>query len=482
MEMTDTLSVDLGETESPPGSARSAHDYLFLVLKCDAPAAHQLRISLKGVNEVLIGRGDVGADGDAEVRRLPGSARIDIRIPDPWCSKQQVLLSRTSGGWVARDLESKNGSSIGGVRFRKASLPDRAALEVGHTIFLYRELQGRLSFVGADLPCERLSPPQTGPDLFRTLSPQLQQQLHVLRRAAPSALPVLVHGESGTGKEVAARAIHELSGRRGPFIAVNCGALSPGLLESELFGHVRGAFSGATENRAGLVRAAHQGTLFLDELAEAPHAVQVRLLRVLQEREVLAVGSTTPVAVDVRVVAATHGDVHAMADRGEFRADFLARLTGFEIRLPPLRDRPEDIGHLAAGFLRAALGDRSGVTFDNDVGRALLRYHWPLNLRELERVISAAAVLVTNGRVSLAGFADRLEKVPDTSAPSVVPSGTPAPTINAPPHGSRNHLLAALRAHRGNISGAARTLRTSRTHVRRLIARHRITTEEIDER
>jgi DNA-binding NtrC family response regulator len=479
--MNDTLSGDHGRAEPAHGAARSAQEFLFLVLNCDEPNAHHLRISLKGVNEILIGRGDIRDDRETDVRRLPGAGRIAIGIPDAWCSKQQVLLSRTAGGWVARDLQSKNGSFIAGARFQEARLRDRAALEVGRTIFLYRDLPARPNVAEADLLCQRLSAPHAGPDLFRTLSPQLQHQLQLLRRAAPSALPVLVHGESGTGKEVAARAIHELSGRRGPFIAVNCGALSPGLLESELFGHVRGAFSGATEHRAGLVRAAHQGTLFLDELAEAPPAVQVRLLRVLQEREVLAVGATTPVPVDARVIAATHGDVHAMAARGEFRPDFLARLTGFEIRLPPLRDRPEDIGHLAAGFLRATLGDGSGVTFDNEVGRALLRYHWPLNLRELERVISAAAVLAVDGRVSMAAFADRLERLPDTGAPSWVPTGPPPPAVVSDPRGSRAHLLAALRAHQGNISGTARALCTSRTHVRRLMARYRISSGELGE-
>jgi transcriptional regulator with PAS, ATPase and Fis domain len=312
------------------------------------------------------------------------------------------------------------------------------------------------------------------PDLFRTLSPVLEQQLQLLRRAAPSSLPILIQGESGTGKELAARAIHHLSGRTGPFIAINCGALTSSLLETELFGHVRGAFSGATDHRPGLIRAAHQGTLFLDELAEAPQSIQVRLLRVLQEREVLVVGATAPTPIDVRIVAATHGDVHAMAKRGAFRADFLARLAGFDIRLPPLRDRPEDIGHLAAGFFRAALGDRfDGLAFDDDVGRALLRYPWPLNIRELERTIGAAAVMIDN-RVTLAAFGDRLAAAPrvPTAGMSDVPSTAPLARAGEPVRGSRDHVAELLRVHRGNISGVARALSTSRSHVHRLLVRY----------
>ncbi len=471
----DTLSADSLVARTTDGLAPAMHEYLFLVLKADEPSAHHVRLSLANVSELHIGR---GARDRVELRPGAVPGRLELGLPDAWCSKQHVVMIRTRGGWVVHDVQSKNGSMIDGHRIREAAaLPDGALLEVGRTFFIYRQVSDGPSSVGAE-PLT-LGPPPSAADLFRTLSPTLEHQLGQLRRAAPTALPVLIRGESGTGKEVAARALHELSGRRGPFVAVNCGALSPGLLESELFGHVRGAFSGATDSRVGLVRAAHQGTLFLDELAEAPHAVQVRMLRVLQEREVLAVGATTPAPVDVRVIAATHGDVHALAARGEFRPDFLARLTGFEIRLPPLRARREDIGQLTAGFLRAARGDRSEMTIDGDVARALLRHPWRLNVRELERLITAAAAMATDGRLSLDAFGDRLERPAEDGPVAPVIALAPVTPEIAGPRGSREDVVAALRTHRGNISGAARTLRTSRTHVRRLILRHGISVGDL---
>jgi DNA-binding NtrC family response regulator len=478
--MTDTVTGTPETPEADQSSGTSLQEYLFLVLRCDEPGFHHTRISLDRVHEIAIGR----PNSDTPAIRGPDSnGRIELDIADPWCSKRHLLLQRLSGGWIATDLHSKNGSLIGGSRFEKARLHDRDVIEVGHTLLLYRSVSARVDYT-THLPVKTLPTPPQGADLFRTLSPVLEQQLHLLRRAAPSSLPVLIHGESGTGKELAARAIHQLSGRTGPFVAINCGALHAGLLESELFGHVRGAFSGATEHRSGLVRAAHQGTLFLDELAEAPHDTQVRMLRVLQEQEVLAVGATTPVPVDIRVVAATHGDVHAMAKHGSFRPDFLARLTGFELRLPPLRQRPEDIGHLAASFLRAALGDRfDRVTFDPDVGRALLQYPWPLNVRELERTTAAAAALIDD-RVTLSAFTDRLVPSltgPEPSAPSTPPPSALPESPHEPARGSRDHVAALLRAHRGNISGVARELSTSRSHVHRLLARYGLSSRGNDE-
>jgi DNA-binding NtrC family response regulator len=464
----DTTTDDLPRYLDPAPHPRAVRDFLFLALSCDDPGLHQLRLSLDGVDEVSLGRGT-----DLTVRRLDGE-RIELEIPDPWCSKQHLRLHRLDNAWRASDLRSKNGSRIDGARFATARLHDRDVLEIGRTIFLYRRFTGRLDLFAAGPPSKTLEAPPSGPDLFRTLSPVLEQQLHLLRRAAPSPLPVLIHGESGTGKELAARAIHELSGRPGPFVAVNCGALSPGLLESELFGHVRGAFSGATDDRSGLIRAAHHGTLFLDELAEASHEVQVRMLRVLQEREVLPVGATSPVRIDVRVVAATLGDVHAMAKRAAFRTDFLARLTGFELRLPSLRERPEDIGHLTTGFLCAALNQRfATLAIDSDVGRALLRYPWPLNVRELEQTIGAAAAR-TDDRLTLASFDERLTSVSGafTPAAATLPSSIELERPTEALRASHDHLAALLDFHRGNISAVARALSTSRTHIHRLLARH----------
>src|SRR5207244_11071980 len=218
-----------------------------------------------------------------------------------------------------------------------------------------------------------------------TIAPAMSSALVPLAAIARTALPAIVLGESGTGKELIARALHALSGRRGPCQAINCAAIAQTLLESELFGCRRGAFSGATEGRPGLFRAADGGTLFLDEIADLPMLAQAALLRVLQESEVLPVGATRPVHVDVRVVAAAQRDLRSLAAAGRFRPDLLARLDAFTVALPPLRERREDLGLLCAALLRRLAPDRcERLRLEPDAARALLHHAWPLNVRELE--------------------------------------------------------------------------------------------------
>ncbi|MDC3379228.1 sigma-54 dependent transcriptional regulator [Planctomycetota bacterium] len=218
-----------------------------------------------------------------------------------------------------------------------------------------------------------------------------------LDRVAKSRLPVLIRGETGVGKELIARAIHSRSPRidTGVFVSENFAAVSPGLAESELFGHVAGAFTGAVEQHDGLFLRAHEGTLFIDELGDMPQAMQAKLLRVLQDGEARRVGSNTPVRVDVRVVAATHTDLQQLADAGTFRTDLMYRLAVLELVVPPLRSRLEDIPALVAHFLNRLepelgreLPPASDVFLD-----ALLRYDWPGNVRELENAVRSAALL-----------------------------------------------------------------------------------------
>lgn len=224
-----------------------------------------------------------------------------------------------------------------------------------------------------------------------------------LRRVAPTDTTVLIQGETGTGKERAARAVHELSTRKGePFLAVNCAALSEGVLESELFGHVKGAFTGALRDREGLFEAAGRGTLFLDEIGEISPAMQQRLLRVLQEREVTRVGTSKPVTVQARVVAATHADLQTLVARGRFREDLLYRLAVFPLTLPPLRERRGDIPLLALHALRElrAWGvAREGLSCSPFAMRLLRQFDWPGNVRQLFAVIEAAAIHADFGRI-----------------------------------------------------------------------------------
>jgi len=226
-----------------------------------------------------------------------------------------------------------------------------------------------------------------------TSDPALGRALELLRRSAPARLPVLIRGESGSGKEVAARAVHELSPRRGaPFVPVNCGAIAPELAEAELFGHERGAFTGAVASSLGAFGAANGGTLFLDEIGDLPLPLQVKLLRALEAGEVKPVGSPRPRSIDVRIVCATHRDLRKLVRAGSFREDLYYRLAGVAVELPPLRERRGDIVPLAEHFLAQ---ERDGVErrFAVDAQGRLLAHPWPGNARELRHVVQLAVVL-----------------------------------------------------------------------------------------
>ncbi|MGE5198455.1 MAG: sigma-54-dependent transcriptional regulator, partial [Rhodospirillaceae bacterium] len=230
-------------------------------------------------------------------------------------------------------------------------------------------------------------------------------------RVAPTDASVLLEGESGTGKELLAKAIHVHSRRAaGPFVTINCAAIPEHLLESELFGHKRGAFTGAIADRAGKFEAAHRGTIFLDEVGELPPPLQVKLLRVLQEHEVDKVGETRPVSVDVRVIAATNRQIEKMLGDGSFRDDLYYRLAVISIRVPPLRERAEDIPLLVDHFLteHSRRVGRERPRVDRQVFAAFNLYPWPGNVRELENVIERAVVLDTDGSIGLADLPDRL--------------------------------------------------------------------------
>jgi len=227
-------------------------------------------------------------------------------------------------------------------------------------------------------------------------SEALKRVIDMVQRAAPTDLTVLVHGESGTGKELIARAIHRLSARKdGPFIPVNCAAIPEGLLESELFGHERGAFTGAIRARPGRFELAREGTLFLDEIGDMPVAMQAKILRVLQERQFERVGGTRSIGADVRVIAATHQDLEALAAEGKFRSDLFYRLQGVRLMMPPLRDRIDDLPLLVTHLLERAAQRlwRQPATVSTEALRCLWTYPWPGNIRELQHVLEGAMVL-----------------------------------------------------------------------------------------
>jgi len=429
----------------PIERSRKGAPHLLEVLDGATPLRPLARRSLAGADEVLLGRGE-GVTREGRTLR--------IGLPDRWMSTAHARLRREGESWRAEDLGSTNGTFVNGEPMRERELADGDVLEMGHTHLLFR----------ASAPEQGLPPPPL--PALATMSAALAESLGSVPAIARSMLPVIIGGETGTGKEVLARALHELSGRSGPFVAVNCAAIAPTLLEAELFGHRRGAFTGAVETRPGLVRAADGGTLFLDEIGDLPLPVQAALLRVVQEREVLAVGSVEPVRVDVRVLAATHADLEDAIAVQHFRADLYARLAGFVLQLPALRKRREDLGLLIASLLRKHGGER--VTIAPEAGRALLCHRWPMNVRELEQCIASALALAGDGPIGLAHLPESVRR-PLPRAPAI--AGLRPRTLAPEDIQQRDQLAALLREHDGNVAAVARVLGKARMQVHRWVKR-----------
>ncbi len=316
--------------------------------------------------------------------------------------------------------------------------------------------------------------PNSHPPLLDSANPVMCRVLQMAAGVAITPATVLLSGESGTGKEVLARDIHRQSDRAGhPFVALNCGAVPATLVESELFGHERGAFSGATERRVGRFEAAHRGTLLLDEISEMPLELQTRLLRVLQEREIHRVGGSTPVPVDVRIIATSNRDIRRMVERGDFRADLFYRINVFPIHVPPLRERLEDLGALSERILAgiAARFGRAPAWLSTGAVDRLSRWHWPGNVRELSNVLERALVLVQQARIDAEHIMlDADLPSPEPRVRGGEPRLKPAVPIDALRDLEQETILRALAACGGNRTHAAERLgisiRTLRNRLR----------------
>ncbi len=419
------------------------HPAIFIGLAGDDPGQPPARYSLAGLDRLDLNRGD--ARGAVRATHA-GAHVLTLALSDARMSGKHARISRLGGSWILEDLESKNGTWIGNQRVTRHTLADRDAIVVGHTALVFRTRGGEAG------DTDRLPEAPLG---LATMSPVLAARFAELLTAAASNVPIELTGESGTGKELVAQAIHRASRRKGRFVAVNCGALAATLIEAELFGHKKGAFTGAGDERTGLVRSADHGTLFLDEIAELPPAAQPALLRVLQEGEVLPIGADRPVAIDVRIVTATHRNLDADVDANRFRADLRARLLGVQVSLPPLRERPEDLGHLISSLLAKIAPGRT-LVFAGDAIAALYAYAWPSNIRELERSLAAAAA-VARDRIELAH----------------VPANVRTPRSAGPENDDalRDLLIAAIARHAGNLAAVARELGKDRTQIRRWMKR-----------
>ncbi|RKG93909.1 sigma-54-dependent transcriptional regulator [Corallococcus terminator] len=312
-------------------------------------------------------------------------------------------------------------------------------------------------------------------------SSQMRAVFKLVETVSHSTATVLIQGESGTGKELVARAIHYRSARRDkPFVAVNCSALTETLLESELFGHVKGSFTGATGNKKGLFEAADGGTIFLDEIGDVPPATQVRLLRVLQEGEVKRVGANEPVKVDVRVIAATHVDLSRAKEQGKFREDLFYRLNVITIDLPPLRDRPEDVPLLAHHFLKVYTGkaDKKVNGISPRAMEALTCNRWTGNVRELENVIERAVVLTANEAIDVEDLPPGFQAAPQADSAVEVFSLAHLPYAQAKRLAmrafERRYLSALLEKNNHNVSSAARAAGVDRSNFRRLLKQYEV--------
>jgi transcriptional regulator with GAF, ATPase, and Fis domain len=367
----------------------------------------------------------------------------DVVLEDPKVSRRHAMLEPVAGGVVITDLGSHNGTFLGGCRL---GAPGTLA-PVGSTVRVGKTL---LRVVGdvhrfRDYPAQPREPLVGGPALDG-----VRRQIEVL---GPCSSPVLVQGETGTGKELTARALHRASGRDGRFVALNCAALAAELVEAELFGHSRGAFSGSRRARTGLFRSAHGGTLLLDEVGDLALGLQAKLLRVVEDGQVRPLGEDEPTSVDVRIIAATNRDLQRRVEQGAFRADLLHRIAASRLVLPPLRDRVEDIPLLAVHFLRP-----SGVRLSTPAMELLLEWRWPGNVRELVHALNLAVTQACHrGREQIWA-----EDLPPQLAH---PPARPLELAGTADEQLRSQIEAALRRHRGNVVRVARQLGLHRSRL-----------------
>jgi len=438
---------------------------LFCVLEAGCASRPVSRHALDGIDSIKLCRAPLPRAGRSE--RDSAGRLLVIRLADRRLSSEHASISLRGDKYVFDDLESKNGSRINGVSVRSAPLQDGDVIEIGQTFLTFRARAPLPETEPRDLV---ISSSQIVAGLG-TLHAELSARFSDLARIAESEVSVAILGETGTGKELVARAIHQMSKRDGKFVPVNCGAIPKDLANGILFGHAKGAFTGAIADAVGEIRAADGGTLFLDEIGELPLEQQTALLRVLNDRNVTPIGGTAR-EVNFRLVVATNRDMREAVSAGRFRDDLWARVLGFETKLPPLRERREDLGLMLGSLLsRFQPPGAPEVTIRGDAVYALLEYEWPQNARELEQCIKSALTLCHDGVVT---FADLPERIRTPYADEASAPDADVHLDDEVDELRKKRLIALLEQTEGNVSDAARRLKKHRTQIQRWLKRYGI--------
>ncbi|HBY7789160.1 TPA: two-component system response regulator GlrR [Klebsiella aerogenes] len=427
-------------------------------------------LKLLGMRLVSEGYSVVTAESGPEALRVLTRERVDLVVSD-------LRMDEMDGMQLFAEIQKAQPGMPVIILTAHGSIPDAvAATQKGVFSFLTKPVDKDALYKAIDDALEQSSPAtdERWRQAIVTRSPQMLRLLEQAGMVAQSDVSVLIIGQSGTGKEIVAQAIHNASPRHEkPFIAINCGALPEQLLESELFGHARGAFTGAVSNREGLFQAAEGGTLFLDEIGDMPVALQVKLLRVLQERKVRPLGSNRDIDIDVRIISATHRDLPKAMARGEFREDLFYRLNVVNLKIPPLSERAEDIPLLANHLLRQSADRHKPFVraFSTDAMKRLMAAKWPGNVRQLVNVIEQCVALTSSPVISDALVEQALEG-----------ENTALPTfVEARNQFELNYLRKLLQITKGNVTHAARMAGRNRTEFYKLLSRHELDANDFKE-
>lgn len=427
-------------------------------------------LKLLGMRLVSEGYSVVTAESGPEALRTLSRDKVDLVVSD-------LRMDEMDGLQLFSEIQKVQPGMPVIILTAHGSIPDAvAATQQGVFSFLTKPVDKDALYKAIDDALEQSAP--TTDERWRqaivTRSPLMERLLEQAGMVAQSDVSVLINGQSGTGKEIVAQAIHNASPCRDkPFVAINCGALPEQLLESELFGHARGAFTGAVSNREGLFQAAEGGTLFLDEIGDMPVALQVKLLRVLQERKVRPLGSNRDIDIDVRIISATHRDLPKAMARGEFREDLFYRLNVVNLKIPPLAERTEDIPLLANHLLRQSADRHKPFVraFSTDAMKRLMAAKWPGNVRQLVNVIEQCVALTSSPVISDALVEQALEG-----------ENTALPTfVEARNQFELNYLRKLLQITKGNVTHAARMAGRNRTEFYKLLSRHELDANDFKE-